>query len=235
MPPWRDISVEAGTSYTYRFYFLDDGDNALPPQLGIGALVTPGIYQGTLHTTAALQGPDAQAGNITLAKDAILTIDGVHLTGGSISDDAGRQDTLCSSEVGRVTAAGAAFQDTVFHLCNPTSSVKSSYGNATVNIFAAASVTGNTLASVVVSDESAGHAVIEDNIFVGTGVQVTGESQATIRGCEFQQSSYARFRDQSSGTVEKCTFDSDASVPVLLETKNNVTVYGNEIKLKNSA
>ena len=232
--PWRDSNLEANRAYTYRFYFMDAEDKTLPPLLGVGALVTPGAYAGTLHTVQTIGGTTAQAGLIRLVSGARLTIDnGVKVVGGTIEDDAGRQDTTCSGEAGIVAASAATFQDTVFHLCNPASNLAGNAGNAAVFLFAPATVKDNALGSVYANIATGSQAVLEGNTFPTGSVDVDGQSDVRIRDCVFQQGG-VKFRGESTGVVEDSTFDSSALHPVELTTNRDVTVRSNAITVKST-
>ncbi len=130
--PWRDSGLNAGTDYAYRFYFKDAENTILPPVLGVGVLATPGSYYGRLHTNLAISGGTATVGRIAVMPQAELSFQGgVQVTGGFIFDDANREaGGACSGSPGSVDAAGAAFQDTEFYLCNAGSSFSENSGNA---------------------------------------------------------------------------------------------------------
>jgi hypothetical protein len=232
--PWRNDNLQPNTAYTFRFYFMDAEGKTLPPQLGVGALVTPGTYAGTLHTNLTISGGNAQAGQIRLAPDASLTIEsGVTVVGGVINDDAGRQDTTCSGEAGRLTATAVTFQDTVLHLCNPASALTNNLGNAAVNLFAPVTLKANTLGSVYANIESSGQALLEANTFPTDGVDIDGPSDVRISDCDFQQGG-VKFRGESSGILEKSTLTSQHKYAVELLTARHVTVRSNQITLQNA-
>lgn len=232
--PWRNDNLQPDTAYTFRFYFMGAEGKILPPQLGVGALVTPGTYAGTLHTNLTISGGTVQAGGIRLAPDASLTIEsGVTVVGGVINDDAGRQDTTCSGEAGRITATAATFRDTVVYLCNPASTLTNNLGNAAVNLFAPVTLKSNTLGSVSAYIDSSGQALLEDNTFPTGGVNVDGPSDVRISSCEFQQGGVT-FRGESSGVVEENVFATKNKYALQLLTARDVSVRSNQITLDNS-
>ena len=90
-----------------------------------------------------------------------------------IEDNAGRQDETCSGHAGTVSATGATFQDSVFNLCNPASSLTGCDGNATVNLFAPVAIIDSELGSVYVAGH-AGEVQLTSNVLSSGHVLVDG-------------------------------------------------------------
>jgi len=228
--PWRDSGLSAGTGYTYGLEFKDAGDSVLG---SASPRATPGSYYGKLHTNLAISGGTVTVGRITVMPQAELSFQGgAQVTGGFIFDDANREaGSACSGSPGSVDAAGAAFQDTEFYLCNAGSSFSENSGNAKIFLFAAALVKDSTLGSIYADIPAGGQAMLQRNTFPSGGVLVDGSSDVYIADCEFQQQGVT-FRAQSAGVVDSSRFDLQGTPAILLSTNGDVDVTNNEIEFQ---
>ena len=185
--PWRADGLQAGVTYSYRFYFQDSEGKTIGYALGVGRTVAGGVYAGVLHTDATIGGSaTVSPAGVSVTQNGTLTVQsGAVVNGGTIKDFTGDSED-CSSRAGRVVASNATFNDTQISFCSGSSILQQNEGNAAVTLLAPAKVSGNTLGSVSVAIATGGQAILQDNILPTGDIIVSSPSNVHIDGCEFQ-------------------------------------------------
>ncbi len=249
-----DTSPSPGITYTYQFIVQND---AAPPLTIYSNIMTatPGQIGGNLHRNLSLGGSLTLGSGINVGANALLTLNGANITGGSIYDWIGNWDQSVR-EQGTVIVTGGTFDGVFFNLKNIASTITGGHlTNVSVStradvkdvVFNASNIgfagngsvalSGNTITGSTVSATDTIDADISANTFTTSPLSIAGSAGAAVYDNTFVES-IARVRQHAVVTLNANTFSGyvpDTIAFIDVTSDAGVTIDGNTLHIDNTS